>query len=153
MECNGYVKVQFSQCGKVYMYMIPDYIDYDSVQNWVVVEDIFYKDGPKNDNIPPYKICKVVDKCKNWKTWQPIATKYIAAAIDTRNYVYVRDYDKMRSDIVDGLYNELEENLDLNSIIDVAAWLIYCPNKKVVDIAENFLNEKEKLIARMVQNG
>ena len=153
MECNGYVKVQFVQFGKVYTYMIPDYIDYDSVQNWVIVEDMFYKDRPKNDNASPYKICKVVDKCKNWETWRPSASKYIAAAIDTRKYIYVRDYDKMRDEIVDGLYDELEENLDLNGIIDVAAWLTYCPNKEVADIAENFLNKKEKLVTRMVQNG
>lgn len=153
MECNGYVKVQFAQFGKVYTYMIPDYIDYDSVQNWVIVEDIFYKDGFKNENTAPYTICKVVDKCKNWETWRSSATKYIAAAIDSRKYVYVRDYEKIHGEIIDGLYNKLEENLDLEEIVDVAAWLTYCPNKKVASIANYFLNEKKDFIARVVQNG
>lgn len=150
MECNGYVKVQFAQYGKVYTYMIPDYIDYDSVQNWVIVEDVFYKDRSKNDNISPYKICKVVDKCKDWETWRPTVSKYIVAAINTQKYVYVRDYEKIRGEIVDGLYNDLEENLDVDGIIDVAAWLTYCPNKEIADIAVNFINEKQKFIARVM---
>lgn len=150
MECNGYVKVQFAQYGKSYTYMIPDYVDYDSVQNWVIVEDAFYKDRPKSDNASPYKICKVVDKCKNWETWRPSAHKYIVAAIDTKKYVYVRDYEKIQDELIDGLYNELEENLDLGEIVDVAAWLTYCPNKKVAFIADCFLNEKQDLIARVV---
>lgn len=150
MECNGYVKVQFAQYGKSYTYMIPDYIDYDSVQNWVIVEDMFYKDRSKSDNASPYKICKVVDKCKNWETWRPSAHKYIVAAIDTKKYIYVRDYERICGEIIDGLYNDLEENLDLEEMVDVAAWLTYCPNKKVADIAVDFLNDKQEFIARVV---
>ena len=149
MECNGYVKVQFVQFGKVYTYMIPDYIDYDSVQNWVIVEDIFYKDGFKNENTSPYKICRVIDKCKNWETWCPSASKYIAAVIDSKKYVYVRDYHRISSEIIDGLYNALEENLNLDEIVDAASWLAHCPNKNVAEIATNFLNEKEKFIVRV----
>lgn len=150
MNCNGYVKVQFANYGKSYVYMIPDYIDYDSVQNWVIVEDVFYKSRPKNENVSPYKICMVVDKCRDWETWRSSASKYIVAAIDAKNYIRCRDYDRIASEIIDELYEELEENLDLEDIIDVAGWLTYCPNTNVAKIAQSFIEEKANKIARVM---
>jgi hypothetical protein len=92
---NGYVSVRFNEWGQAYTYMIPDYIDPDNIQDYVVVPNAFYEDG---DGFAPYKIVKVESVDDKPGTRNKKATKYIVDIID---------YDRYNNNVV--LKDEAEE--------------------------------------------
>lgn len=91
---NGYVSVQFKKDGRIYTYMVPDYIALYDIENWVVVENQLCK------NQCPYQIARVIHKFTSedkYKVLDFTPTKYIAGAIPGTEYVEAqKEFDVLR---------------------------------------------------------
>lgn len=144
---NCYVSVKFSERGKIYDYIIPNHIDVKDVQKWVVVEDRYYKNN--DEYTAPYKIAKVV--CV--KRFSSTATLPIAAAINSEKYIAERE----RALVIDDLYAEFygavtseRSNLNVEGLINAVSWLTYCPDNKVANFAQDYLEEKADKICQVM---
>lgn len=122
-----YVKVAFalSDSAKKYIYEVPNYIDAEDIQKYVVVEDVFWSQHQAN---PPYTIAVVKEVFYSEKEL-PWVTSCIAGAIDNESFTDARFSIKHRkyrdeilvSDILDLVYEmstaEKEEIVDFLSFI------------------------------------
>lgn len=105
---NGYVEIKFNErSGRTYIYKLPHYISLMEVENWVVVEDAFYKKG--NDQ-SPYKIARVVNKYKAGSTFDHIPTSYIVDIIRGKSYQKIRDVQN-QIQLIDDKMTEKFDNL------------------------------------------
>lgn len=81
---QGYVTVIFNESSPEYTYMVPDYVDFDNIQTYVIVENVFYN---KTIDVSPYKIVKVTGLYSPWeKPTDKKVTKYIVDIIDSEKY-------------------------------------------------------------------
>ena len=110
MDNNGVVSVCFDNySNRVYDYYVPTYISPEDIQNYAVVEDVFYSHG----NFSPYKIVKILDYYPNADEIGHCATKYIAAAMNGNKYRCVRDekakMEKFISDLDDYVFDVIDD--------------------------------------------
>ena len=85
-----YVKVKFDKYGKNYIYKIPERINAGDIQNYIVVENVYYK---KEEDISPYEIVKVIsvidEKFIDEKKYSKVS--YIVDTIDGSGYEFDRN--------------------------------------------------------------
>lgn len=145
---NCYVSVKFSELGKIYDYIIPDYIDIKDVQKWVVVEDRYYNKS-SDKYTAPYKIAKVVDI----KKFSNTATMPIVAAINSEKYITERERALTVFDLYSEFCKEIESErstLNVEGLINAISWLTYCPDDKVANFAQDYLEEKSDKIYQVM---
>lgn len=113
---NKCVGVRFHPNGKIYYYMIPDYIDSQDIDKYVIVENAYYN---SYNDVSPYKIAQVVyveddlQWCDRYH-----ATKYIVDTINGKNYKKILDKqraEKKAEEILDNIWDQypLENKLKL----------------------------------------
>ena len=81
MNNNGYVWVKFSEKSQEYIYAVPQNIDPEDIQRYVLVENAFY--DPRK-NISPYTVAKVIRYNRN--DCGDKATNYIVYTVDGDTY-------------------------------------------------------------------
>lgn len=104
-----YVKVKFNIYGKSYVYKIPERINPQNIQNYVVVENANYN---KKQDISPYKIVKVVELLEensvNENNYNEM--KYIVDIIDGDSYFIERQNLKLKQKhkkTIEGFFSSL----------------------------------------------
>ena len=127
---NGYVKVQFTDGGRVYLYMIPDYISPFEIENWVIVES---QQPYKNEC--PFSIARVVNCYPMGYKPDFVPTKYIAGFILDREYVEVQKvYEAKRR-------KEEEKQIE-KGIMNILGTFSIDDKKTALDVLELIANDR-----------
>ena len=127
MNNNGYVWVKFSENSKEYVYAVPLNIDPESIQRYVLVENMFY--NPR-ENISPYTVAKVVKYNRN--DCGDKATKYIVDIIDGDTYKENRQRlaeQQLLENRVRDICDEIWEQLPVEKL--AVAMIEYCEDQEL----------------------
>lgn len=115
---NGVVSVTFdNKAERIYDYYVPTYISPNEIQNYVIVDNVFYDEYK---DVSPYKIVKVLDYYPKDSRVTHMATKYIAGAINSMKYIEIRQKQQM-SKMLDEKIENLLNHLDNDAKIAILA--------------------------------
>lgn len=127
MNNNGYVWVKFSEKSQEYIYAVPQNINPEDIQRYVVVENVFY--DPRK-NISPYTIAKVVRYNRNNEGDQ--ATKCIVDTLDGDTYKENRQRfikQQLLENRIRDICDEIWEQLSVEKL--AAAMVEYCDDQEL----------------------